>query len=192
MPVSWLENLFSVLIVLWFASEVALGVASRRASFSAVVTERGSVAVIWTVLTVSAFSALASQYLGVARLPLSRSAALLLAEGSILLGLVIRWLAISTLGRFFTVDVAIQRGHEIVDRGPYRWIRHPAYAGILVSFLGLGFAFGNWLALALATVPPTAVILRRIRVEEAALLQEFGARYRRYCERTKRLVPGLY
>lgn len=189
---STIEILFYVLIALWLVSEVALIAARRSASFSAGLAERGSVAVIWVVLTASALSAMASQYLGMARLPPPRDVHLALAEGLILLGMAVRWLAIATLGRYFTVNVAIQEGHEIVDRGLYRWIRHPAYTGILVSFLGLGFAFGNWLALALATVPPTAVLLGRIRVEEEALTEEFGERYRAYRERTKRLFPGLY
>ena len=189
---SWLETLLYLLIVLWFVSEVSLVFARRTASFAASLAERGSVAAIWIVLTVSAFGALGSQYLGVARLPLSGSARLALADGFILFGMVVRWHAVSTLGRFFTVDVAIQDGHEIVDRGLYRWIRHPAYTGILVAFLGLGFAFGTWLGLALATVPPATVLVWRIRTEEEALLGEFGARYRDYRERTERLVPGLY
>ena len=135
---------------------------------------------------------MASQYLGILRLPFSRTVLSIAADAVILLGLAVRWTAILTLGRFFTVNVAIQDEHRVVDHGLYRWVRHPSYSGLLISFLGLGLAFGNWLGLALATIPPTAVFLDRIRVEENALLQELGEPYRDYCAKTKRLVPGLY
>src|SRR5437773_11448726 len=51
-------------------------------------------------------------------------------------GLILRWWAIITLGRFFTVDVAIEKDHELVERGPFRWVRHPSYTGVMVAFGG--------------------------------------------------------
>ena len=51
-------------------------------------------------------------------------------------GLLLRWWAIIVLGRFFTVDVSIAEGHELIESGPYRFIRHPSYTGALLAFLG--------------------------------------------------------
>src|SRR4029453_1779281 len=58
-------------------------------------------------------------------------------------GLLLRWWAIITLGRFFTVDVTIEKDHELVKRGPFRMVRHPSYTGVLLAFVGLGLTLGN-------------------------------------------------
>lgn len=110
----------------------------------------------------------------------------------ILLGLVIRWTAILTLKRFFTVDVAVARDHQLVEHGIYRYIRHPSYAGSLVSFLGLGMAFSNWLSVFVIVIPITLAFLYRIRVEELMLSRALGEPYTRYALTTKRLIPFLF
>ena len=51
------------------------------------------------------------------------------------------------------MNVAIHSGHEIIDTGPYRFIRHPSYAGALLAFLGLGLCLANWWSLALVMAP---------------------------------------
>ena len=108
------------------------------------------------------------------------------------LGITLRWWAIFVLGRFFTVDVAIHEGHELVQRGPYRVLRHPSYTGALLTFFGLGLLFESWPALLAATLPVVAMMLRRIQVEERALAEHFGAAWTAHCARTWRLVPGVW
>ena len=110
----------------------------------------------------------------------------------IALGAALRQWAMSTLGRFFTYDVRISPGQTVVDRGPYRVVRHPSYSALLLLFAGLGLASDNWLALPLFVVLPTIGLVWRIRVEEAALTNAFGDAYHRYAESRKRLVPGLW
>jgi len=112
--------------------------------------------------------------------------------GLILLGLVIRWVAILSLGRLFTVDVAIVQGHHVVRTGLYKWIRHPSYTGALLSFLGLGLAFSNCYSIVVIFVPICSAFLYRIHVEEKTLLAAFGDEYREYSAATKRLIPWLY
>ncbi len=107
-------------------------------------------------------------------------------------GLAIRWIAILTLRRFFTVNVAIRVDHRLVDSGPYRYIRHPSYTGALLSFVGLGLSFANWLSLALIVLPVTFAFHKRIRIEERALEDGLGDAYRQYEKRTARLVPFVY
>ena len=107
-------------------------------------------------------------------------------------GLAIRWYAIIYLGRFFTVNVAIASDHKLIDGGPYRFVRHPSYSGALLAFLGLGLCIGNWASIAIVAIPILSVFLWRIHVEEAALLLGLGDQYRRYMDRTKRLIPGVY
>ena len=100
--------------------------------------------------------------------------------------------AIVTLGRFFTPIVTIQEGHRLVERGPYRIVRHPSYTGGLIGFLGLGIALGSWLSVLAAVLLPLVGVLVRIHVEEAALIDGLGDEYREYAARTKRLVPGVW
>jgi protein-S-isoprenylcysteine O-methyltransferase Ste14 len=110
----------------------------------------------------------------------------------IVVGLVVRWIAILTLWKYFTVDVSIASDHRLVSSGLYKVVRHPAYTGSLLSFLGLGLVFSNWLTLLVIFVPITVAFVYRIKVEEKALVEFFGDRYVRYCATTKRLIPGIY
>jgi protein-S-isoprenylcysteine O-methyltransferase len=108
------------------------------------------------------------------------------------LGLALRWYSIVYLGRFFTVNVAIHSGHEVIDTGPYRFIRHPSYTGALLAFLGLALSLANWWSLALIMVPVLWAFTRRMSVEESALANALGAPYIQYMGRTKRLAPFIY
>jgi protein-S-isoprenylcysteine O-methyltransferase Ste14 len=110
----------------------------------------------------------------------------------IVLGLVLRWVAINSLKERFTVDVAITAGHRIVSYGIYGHIRHPAYAGSLLSFIGLGVYFANFYSLVVICVPILAAFLYRIKIEESALRETFGEEYAAYAHRTKRLIPGIF
>jgi protein-S-isoprenylcysteine O-methyltransferase Ste14 len=108
------------------------------------------------------------------------------------LGLAIRVWAIATLGRAFRTTVEVDSGQAVVSSGPYRWVRHPSYSGLLLIVTGCGLAAGNWLALAVCAVLPLPALLRRIQVEEAELTGVLGDRYRACQAQTKRLIPGLW
>jgi protein-S-isoprenylcysteine O-methyltransferase len=107
-------------------------------------------------------------------------------------GLGLRWYSINYLGRFFTVNVAIHSGHEIIDTGPYSRIRHPSYSGALLAFLGLALTLTNWLSLLLIVLPIYLAFGRRMSVEETALASALGSPYTNYMRRTKRLAPFIY
>lgn len=107
-------------------------------------------------------------------------------------GIALRQWAVATLGRFFTVDVRVHPDHVVVERGPYRWVRHPSYTGLIVTLVGFGLALGNWASLAVVTVIPTAGLVVRIHFEERALLDGLGEPYRRFAAGRARLIPGLW
>lgn len=125
--------------------------------------------------------------IGTARWPVFVVGLVLMAAG-----VVIRQWAILTLGRFFTVDVRVRADQTVVDRGPYRWVRHPSYTGLVVFFVGVGLALDNWASLAVLAVLPLAGLLVRIRSEERALVAGLGEDYRRYAARRRRLFPGIW
>jgi protein-S-isoprenylcysteine O-methyltransferase len=106
-------------------------------------------------------------------------------------GMILRVWAIFTLGYLFVRVVRIEKNHRLVIRGPYRYLRHPSYSGVLLTFLGLGLAFDNLLGFAMFLVPLPAY-LYRIRVEERALREALGAAYRDYSQHTCALIPGLW
>jgi protein-S-isoprenylcysteine O-methyltransferase Ste14 len=107
-------------------------------------------------------------------------------------GLAVRMWAIVVLGQSFRTTVEVDTGQQVVDRGPYRWVRHPSYTGILLLMVGLSLVYGNWPALAVLLVLPTGVLIHRIFVEEAVLTEVTGRAYTDYAAHTKRLVPGVW
>jgi protein-S-isoprenylcysteine O-methyltransferase Ste14 len=108
------------------------------------------------------------------------------------LGLLIRVWAVVTLGPAFRTTVEVDAGQPVVTSGPYRWVRHPAYTGIVLIVAGFGLAADNWVAAVACLLLPTLALLRRMRVEEDELTRVLGDGYEAYRVRTKRLIPGLW
>ncbi|RLJ31284.1 protein-S-isoprenylcysteine O-methyltransferase Ste14 [Chryseobacterium sp. 7] len=117
---------------------------------------------------------------------------LYLGELFILIGIIVRYIIIRSLGKYFTVDVTIRQDHKIKKEGFYRYLRHPSYAFSLLTSLGLGLYLNNWLSLIFAFVPPFLAFAYRIKVEEQALEEQFGEEYREYRKTTKKLIPFIY
>ncbi len=119
-----------------------------------------------------------------------RYAIFVLGLALMLLGLVLRWSAISVLGRSFTVTVGTHAEQRVVERGPYLYVRHPPYTGSLLTIAGILACCTNILSL-LTFLLPIAGYAYRIRVEEQALVDGLGEPYRAYMRRTRRLIPFL-
>ena len=105
-------------------------------------------------------------------------------------GLVLREWAIIKLGRFFSRTVRLEAGHEIITDGPYRWIRHPSYTGMILIYLGIAFAIGTWLGVFVTFGLILGATMYRISIEEKMLIAAFGTAYQDYSKRTWRLFPG--
>lgn len=179
--------------LLFPVSEVALAVSRRaRGGGSATLQDRGSMAMLWIVILASVTSAHLVARWPAGRIPWPRPAIEAVALVVLASGIVFRWIAIVTLGRFFTVNVAVHEEQRIVEAGPYRTIRHPSYTGLLVAFAGLALAFGSWAGVLVMLVPIFLAVRTRIGVEERALERAFGGEYEAYRKRTSRLVPGIY
>jgi protein-S-isoprenylcysteine O-methyltransferase Ste14 len=96
------------------------------------------------------------------------------------------------LGKSFTGSVIVTPDQPVVDRGAYRFVRHPSYTGGAILFAGIGVALGNWLSIVLIVISTAVVYAYRVRVEEAALCEVIGEPYRGYMSRTKRFIPYVF
>ncbi len=92
------------------------------------------------------------------------------------------------LGRNWSGTVTVKHNHELVETGPYRYVRHPIYSGMLVAFTGSAISWNHWLGVYAVVVFFLAFWLKLLR-EEQFMRETFGERYAAYCARTKRLVP---
>jgi protein-S-isoprenylcysteine O-methyltransferase Ste14 len=151
-------------------------------------TKKGYDRLISMSIVVSFFVAYSFALLGIALLP---SWVFYLGIVVFILGIVVRQWSIAVLGRFFSGTVGIQEGQKVVDRGPYRLVRHPSYTGILLTLVGLGLAFQSWAAVFVLLLLFSLAYGYRISVEEKILTLELGEEYIEYSKRTKRLIPYL-
>lgn len=107
-------------------------------------------------------------------------------------GVVLRVACFWALGEYFTIRIQVSPDQPVIDRGPYKWLRHPSYAGMLLIAVGAGVLFGNWVGLLGLVVPLLLVQVWQIRVEETALVATLGQRYRMYARQHKRLIPLVW
>lgn len=112
--------------------------------------------------------------------------------GFMVAGVALRVWSVATLGRYFSLRVTIQSAHRLVDWGPYRLLRHPAYSGSMLTLVGVPLAVrepvGAVLVLAIALI----AFAYRMRMEERALADALGDDYRAYMGRTWRVVPWVW
>lgn len=104
--------------------------------------------------------------------------------------ILMNWSVIA-LDRQFSIDITIQENHQLVTHGPYKWIRHPRYLGIIIFLIGIALTFRSWggIVIAICLLP---VFLWRIRDEEMLMHQEFGDEWISYKKRTAGLIPFLF
>lgn len=150
--------------------------------------DRGSGALVIITVFLSISIAFAFGYSGIGMLP---DWIFYIGISLMLLGVLVRQYAIASLGRFFSLTVQIAEDHKVVEKGPYRLVRHPSYTGVLITFIGLGLAVQSLGALLLLLIVFGTSFGYRIHVEERTLTSELGQDYVSYMKRTKRLIPFL-
>ena len=92
----------------------------------------------------------------------------------------------------YSGHVEVQAGHYLVTSGPYRFIRHPSYCGLLLMSLGVVVGYVSWIGLAGLALLLLPGMAYRIQVEEKLLRTQFGADYQEYASRTHKLLPGIW
>lgn len=95
------------------------------------------------------------------------------------------------LGSNWSATVTLKEQHELIRSGPYRWVRHPIYTGILLGLLGSAIARDEWRGL-LGFVIATAAIVRKLRIEEHWMRELFGDAYMEYSKKVAALVPFVF
>ena len=118
-------------------------------------------------------------------------AARYLGVATLVIGGTLRIWPMFVLGRSFSGLVAIQPGHELVTHGPYRYVRHPSYLGMMLGLVGWALVFRSSVGLVAGGLG-LRLLLERIDSEEALLASHFGDAYADYRRRSWRLVPWLY
>jgi protein-S-isoprenylcysteine O-methyltransferase Ste14 len=186
-----LARLWEFLIWGWLGLEIVIAIATRTRSSQGTVRDRGSQLLIWVVIF---FSFFASGWVAAPSLemPFVHHTLRITAIILIVLGLVVRIVAIATLGKAFSANVAIRSTQTLQRSGLYRVVRHPSYLGMEIIFVAVGVGSHNWGSMAVMIVLPTAAVLYRIHVEEMALRGAFGEEYAEYAKTTRRLIPGVY
>ena len=155
--------------------------------------DRGSKGVIYLASFAGiAFAALAPRFFAGARLPVPAAPMFAAAIVLFWLGILTYVWAVVTLGQSFRTSVTLIEGQSLITRGPYRILRHPAYLGGILIFAGIGLGTGNWVALAGTLLLITAGYAFRIRVEERALAERFGAAFAAHQERTWAVIPLVW
>jgi protein-S-isoprenylcysteine O-methyltransferase Ste14 len=182
--------LFYIVWTVWLVFEVLLNLSVRSGKNDQKGHDKRSLWVIWVliVIAITAASFVANTY----QLPIGQSRIIQYAGLVVIVaGMVLRFVAIKTLGRFFTVDVTIRDNHQLKTDGLYRYVRHPSYLGSLISFAGLGFSINNWLSCIIIVTLVTAAFLYRIKIEEKSLGARFGDDYAIYKQKTRSLIPRV-
>lgn len=154
--------------------------------------ERGERFAWWT--TAAMFLCIAAVYLGTAaeyflddraiRWEFAAAGALLYAAG-----VTLRFVAIRTLGRYFSTFVEIRDEHRLVRDGPFRFMRHPNYAGLILEVAGFPLLFNAWITLMLGVALFLPIVMARIDVEERMMVEKFGEAYAEYRREVFGLIP---
>lgn len=101
----------------------------------------------------------------------------------------LRIVAIRTLGRFWSLHIEIREQHQFVRHGPYRYVRHPAYASFILESVAIPLVGNAWWSAAVAVLVYVPLLLLRIKREEVALVEKFGGRYKAYQREVGALIP---
>jgi protein-S-isoprenylcysteine O-methyltransferase Ste14 len=159
-----------------------------RGSIVGLVLQALSYAVVWSVrrkfLTPIVSGSSVREAVGLA----AGVIAIVTAAGSVLL--VIR--AVKTLGKEWSLTARLVEGHKLATSGPYAYVRHPIYTGMLGMLLATGLAISAWQASIVALIVFIAGTIIRVRSEEKLLREAFGSEFENYAQRVAALLPGLY
>jgi protein-S-isoprenylcysteine O-methyltransferase Ste14 len=180
---------FIITLIIWALPEVWLLFRDRKLSPIGAKTN-GKIMYYFSFIAILACLLLAKY--NSLTIPITQDKRLLIGILIIWGGLLIRWWAMYSLGKYFTVVVTVKAGQKLIKNGPYKYIRHPSYTGSLLVGIGLGFCLGNWIGLAVILILSYSSYLLRVKVEERVMVTSFGNDYLIYKSQTSRLIPFIH
>jgi protein-S-isoprenylcysteine O-methyltransferase Ste14 len=183
--------IFQIVLALWILSEIVGGTLIpyiRRGGAVLNRKDKGSGLFIFFIIFLSIIIAIVLASASIAILP-----TWFFYPGIIvmILGIIFRQWSIAVLGRFFSGTVSTQEGQKVVEKGPYKYIRHPSYTGAFIILIGIGLALQSWGAVIILVFLFSLGYGYRIHVEEKVLISKLGDPYIEYKKRTKRLIPYI-
>ena len=176
----------------WTVLEILIAYKTRAAINPSQILEVRSERFIWIVVISAVLAALFLKHWQLLPLPFPVMQRQVFATLLFCCGLSLRAYAVWSLGIFFSTSVITQSQHLLIEHGPYRLIRHPAYSGLLCSFFAAGIAMGDLLACVTLVLPIAWILIQRMHIEEQMLLTHFGLTYQDYCGRTFKILPGIF
>jgi len=181
-------NLFPILVIaVFFIDYMIPRLADSRGGKPAMQSDKGSFTVISIATVLGSVAGIILRFLNIG---LSTTLVQWIGMGITIIGLGLREWALIKLGRFFSRTIQIETEHKIIHDGPYKWIRHPAYTGMILIYAGFILSIGTWIGAIVTTLIVTISLFYRIKIEEKILLEAFGNEYREYMSKTWRLFPG--
>jgi protein-S-isoprenylcysteine O-methyltransferase Ste14 len=177
-------------VFLWvYAPEFSL---TRRSRPLPVTQDAGSLSVVMLLQGAGMFAGFAIAFTGRFGALVHQRLWFSIGIGIMIAGRLLRRHCFRMLGESFTAVVVVRPEQQVVERGAYRWVRHPSYTAGMLLFAGSMLALGNWMSVAAVLAGAILAYSYRVHVEERALLQTLGEPYRAYMQRTKRFVPKVF
>jgi len=100
--------------------------------------------------------------------------------------------AIKTLDVFHSIHIEIRNKHDLIQSGPYKYVRNPYYLSNIIEAIGLALMVGSRLALYISVLVYVPVLVHRMLLEEKSLSQKFGASFVKYEQQVPRIIPRLF
>jgi protein-S-isoprenylcysteine O-methyltransferase Ste14 len=107
-------------------------------------------------------------------------------------GLSLRYISIFYLGRYFTRNVHVEDSHELISKGPYKFLRHPLYLGLLLLTISVPIFFANGMMMIFSTVLMFWILNRRMSIEESLMEHKLGSTYLLWKNSRYRFIPFIY
>ena len=192
-PMNLHSILFWALWAAWIIMEIVVNLRARslrkQSSGATTKADRGSV---WFIFGGMYILILIAFFLSMNGIGLMPTWVPYVGNAVMACGITMRYSAITQLGRYFSSTVQIASGQTVIQTGWYRKIRHPAYTGGWLIAVGLGLGLDTWVGTVIIAIGLFAIYLRRIRVEEQALVSHLGSSYSHYRQNTYHMFPWIW
>lgn len=188
LQLEWKTITFVVITILWWAEFRIFPSSSgekRRKS--------KSYRFILAAILISILSSMILTLANVGTIPVNLiEGAKIFGLGLYLFGIILRYWSSCLLGDYFTRAVEVEEDQELVSKGPYRFIRHPLYLGLLLLTTAVPVFLGNFIALIITLILMTWSLRHRIKEEEDKLLHILGEKYQEWKEDKYKMIPFIY